>query len=386
MFRALGARLTLDNKGVAGVALFEAAAQRTWLWGTSGLKTATELFAEGELQEDGLSVSAVRCDAATERCVASPCTDPMHGIRRHSGCTTVDIVRTGDAVEIGVSVEQDMRHHRVPPSPLHPPLVALLHDLVADGATAGIAARALHRGAGDRHRSDRCLRAVVPARPRPASPGRALQRDQGGGRRVPGRCRRPGAHRARAVRARARLRHAARRGLASTDQTAAHAVRVRRRRAHLLAALPAHRPAAAPSAPPAPAPQHRERPGDHPPRRRGRRALLPSTGRHRDAARNPLARARAGAHRGDHERSRPGPAGIAAPRRVAARHRCQRHARARDGHAPPSADARHRPERRSRGRAGGASGAGPESSTELTGHPASSLREAAAPETTDINT
>ena len=33
MFRALGARLTLDSKGVAGVGLFEAAAQRTWRLG-----------------------------------------------------------------------------------------------------------------------------------------------------------------------------------------------------------------------------------------------------------------------------------------------------------------------------------------------------------------
>ena len=47
MFRALGARLTLDHKGVAGAALFEAAAQRTWQWATSGLKTsADELSAE----------------------------------------------------------------------------------------------------------------------------------------------------------------------------------------------------------------------------------------------------------------------------------------------------------------------------------------------------
>jgi hypothetical protein len=30
-----------------------------------------------------------------------------------------------------------MGHHRVPPSPLHPPLVELLHDLVDTGATAG---------------------------------------------------------------------------------------------------------------------------------------------------------------------------------------------------------------------------------------------------------
>ncbi|MGA7988169.1 MAG: hypothetical protein WCB51_07205 [Candidatus Dormiibacterota bacterium] len=51
--------------------------------------------------------------------------------------TTVDMVRTGDSVEIGISVEQDLRHHRIPPSPLQPPLVALLHDLVANGATAG---------------------------------------------------------------------------------------------------------------------------------------------------------------------------------------------------------------------------------------------------------
>ena len=43
MFRALGARLTLDHKGVAGVALFEAAAQRMWMLGKhDGLKTANE--------------------------------------------------------------------------------------------------------------------------------------------------------------------------------------------------------------------------------------------------------------------------------------------------------------------------------------------------------
>jgi hypothetical protein len=137
MFRALGARLTLDSKGVAGAGLFEAAAQRTWLWGTSGLKTATELFAEGELREDGLSVNAVRSDAGDRELCRIAVHRPDAWDPSTLWLTTVDIVRTGDSVEIGLSVEQDMRHHRIPPSPLQPPLVALLHDLVANGATAG---------------------------------------------------------------------------------------------------------------------------------------------------------------------------------------------------------------------------------------------------------
>jgi hypothetical protein len=137
MFRALGARLTLDTKGVAGAAVFESAAQRTWLWGTGGLKTATESFAEGELHEDGVSVNAVRSDAGNQALcrVAVHRPDPWDPSALWR--TTVDIVRTGESVEIGIAVEQDMRHHRVPRSPLHPPLTALLHDLVEDGASAG---------------------------------------------------------------------------------------------------------------------------------------------------------------------------------------------------------------------------------------------------------
>jgi hypothetical protein len=137
MFRALGARLTLDCKGVPGVALFEAAAQRTWLWGTTGLKTATDLFAEGELQEEGISINALRCDADNRSLCRVAVHRPDTWDPSTLWLTTVDIVRTDDSVEIGVSVEQDMSHHRVPPSPLHPPLVELLHDLVAGGATAG---------------------------------------------------------------------------------------------------------------------------------------------------------------------------------------------------------------------------------------------------------
>jgi len=89
------------------------------------------------LQEGGLSVNALRCEAGNRALcrvvVHRPDTwDPSTLWR-----TTVDIVRSGDSVEIGIAVEQDMRHHRIPPSPLNPPLTALLHDLVAAGATAG---------------------------------------------------------------------------------------------------------------------------------------------------------------------------------------------------------------------------------------------------------
>ncbi len=137
MFRALGARLTLDHKGVSGVALFEAATQRSWLWGTTGLKTATDLFAEGELHESGVSVSALRCDAADRSLCRITVHRPDPWDPSTLWLTTVDVVRTGESVEVGVSVEQDMSHHRVPPSPLNPPLVELLHDLIAGGATAG---------------------------------------------------------------------------------------------------------------------------------------------------------------------------------------------------------------------------------------------------------
>ena len=137
MFRALGARLTLDHKGVAGVALFEAAAQRMWLWATSGLKTAADHVREGELQEGDLHVTVVRCDSGNRSLCRVVVQRPDEWDRSILWITIVDAVRTDDTVAVGVAVEQDMRYVRVPPSPLVPPLVALLHDFVNDGATAG---------------------------------------------------------------------------------------------------------------------------------------------------------------------------------------------------------------------------------------------------------
>jgi hypothetical protein len=150
MFRALGARLTLDHKGVAGAALFEAAAQRMWMWASDGLKTADEyatvsdglktaanLFAEGEFYENGRTVTALRCDSDNRSLCRVTLQRPDEWDPSILWLTTVDAVRTGDVVDVGVSVEQDLRHLRVPPSPLAPPLIALLQDFVNAGATAG---------------------------------------------------------------------------------------------------------------------------------------------------------------------------------------------------------------------------------------------------------
>jgi len=150
MFRALGARLTLDHKGVAGAALFEAAAQRMWMWASDGLKTtdeyaavsdglktATSLFTEGEFHENGRTATALRCDSDNRSLCRVTLQRPDEWDPSILWLTTVDAVRTGDAVDVGVSVEQDLRHLRVPPSPLAPPLIALLQDFVKAGATAG---------------------------------------------------------------------------------------------------------------------------------------------------------------------------------------------------------------------------------------------------------
>src|ERR1700689_3270075 len=135
MFRALGARLTLDHKGVSGDALFEAAAQRMWRWASDGLKTADEstssseglktapsLFEEGEFREHDRIVTVVRCDSDNRSLCRVTLQRPDEWDPSLLWLTTVDAVRTGDALDIGVSVEQDLRHLRVPPSPLAPPL------------------------------------------------------------------------------------------------------------------------------------------------------------------------------------------------------------------------------------------------------------------------
>jgi hypothetical protein len=121
-----------------------------WMWASDGLKTADEyatvsdglktapnLFAEGEFRENGRTVTALRCDSDNRSLCRVTLQRPDEWDPSILWLTTVDAVRTGDVVDVGVSVEQDLSHLRVPPSPLAPPLVALLQDFVNAGATAG---------------------------------------------------------------------------------------------------------------------------------------------------------------------------------------------------------------------------------------------------------
>jgi hypothetical protein len=108
-----------------------------WDWATSGLKTATDLLTEGDLLENDVEVHVIRCDGGNRSLCRVTVQRADEWDPSLLWLTTVDAVRTGELVDIGVSVEQDPRHLRVPPSPLAPPLVALLHDFVSEGATAG---------------------------------------------------------------------------------------------------------------------------------------------------------------------------------------------------------------------------------------------------------
>jgi hypothetical protein len=121
-----------------------------WMWASDGLKTAdeyaavadslktaTNLFAEGEFHANGRTVTALRCDSDNRSLCRATLQRPDEWDPSILWLTTIDAVRTGDAVDVGVSVEQDLRHLRVPPSPLAPPLIALLQDFVDSGAMAG---------------------------------------------------------------------------------------------------------------------------------------------------------------------------------------------------------------------------------------------------------
>src|SRR5207237_4274268 len=137
MFRALGARVTLDWKGVDAVMLADAAAQIAWRWATTGIASAPPDWSEAEINDGAQSVRAIRAADSARELIRTVLHRPDEWDPSLLWRTTVDVLRRGDIVEVGVCVEQDMRHHRIPPSPLQAPLIELLHDLVTRGARAG---------------------------------------------------------------------------------------------------------------------------------------------------------------------------------------------------------------------------------------------------------
>jgi hypothetical protein len=137
MFRALGARVTLDWKDVESTALAEAAAQVAWKWATLDMAAPAAAWSEGELTEGTINLRTIHASDSARELFRTVLHRPDAWDPSLLWRTTVDVVRRGDVVEAGLCVEQDMRHHRIPPSPLQPPLIGLLQELVGRGARAG---------------------------------------------------------------------------------------------------------------------------------------------------------------------------------------------------------------------------------------------------------
>jgi hypothetical protein len=137
MYRAVGARVTLDWKDATTAAIAAAAVPVTWKWATEGLKTAPESWTDGELNDGVVNVTALH--AGDEQ------RDLYHiAVRRADDWdaaltwrTTVDLMCGPEQVECGVAVDLDMPTQRIAPSPLQPPLLALLQELVRRGGRAG---------------------------------------------------------------------------------------------------------------------------------------------------------------------------------------------------------------------------------------------------------
>ena len=137
MFRALGARVVLDWKGLGGSEVAAAAVQAVWGWAARGMTSAPASWQEGEFADE---VSRVQCLHAADNgreLFRTSLHRPDEWDTTIVWRTTVDLLRTEDVVECGIAVEQELNHHRLAPSPLQPPLLALLRQLVSRGARAG---------------------------------------------------------------------------------------------------------------------------------------------------------------------------------------------------------------------------------------------------------
>src|SRR6266571_4649244 len=107
MFRALGARLTLDWKGVESAMLAGAAAQVAWRWAASGLGVP-DTWTAGEVIEGPFSLRTVVASDGARELHRTVVLRPDEWDPSLLWRTTVDIVQRGEVVDVGVCVEQDM--------------------------------------------------------------------------------------------------------------------------------------------------------------------------------------------------------------------------------------------------------------------------------------
>lgn len=135
MFRALGARLTLDGRGSDVPDVASGAAQAIWEWAVAGLD-APPTWTEGDITSGRCHVSAVSSSGSARTLYRTVLNRPDEWDPTMAWQTTIDLVE-GQTVELGVSVDQEVQDPSVLPVPLQPALVTLLRGFAARGAWAG---------------------------------------------------------------------------------------------------------------------------------------------------------------------------------------------------------------------------------------------------------
>jgi hypothetical protein len=135
MFRALGARLTLDWRGVDTQGVATGAAQTIWSWAARGMD-APRSWTEGAFTDGICRLTTVASRGAQRELLRTIVHRPDEWDQTMTWRITVDMV-CGEKVELGIAVDQEVRDPSILPVPLQPPLVELVRELVDRGAWAG---------------------------------------------------------------------------------------------------------------------------------------------------------------------------------------------------------------------------------------------------------
>ena len=113
------------------------AVQATWDWAALGLASPPPAWQEGEFGNEVTRVHALHAADEGRELFRTALHTPDEWDPTIVWRTTVDVLSSGQRVECGIAVEQELSHHRIAPSPLQPPLLALLRLLIGRGARAG---------------------------------------------------------------------------------------------------------------------------------------------------------------------------------------------------------------------------------------------------------
>ena len=136
MFRALGARLGIDWRGLDSADVTAGVVAAIWEWAAAGLD-APRTWTEGELTDGRCHVDALHAVGNTRELYRTVVHRPDEWEPSTLWRTTVDVVHSPHKVEVGVVAEQDLLDPAATTVPLQPPLMELLRALAQLGACAG---------------------------------------------------------------------------------------------------------------------------------------------------------------------------------------------------------------------------------------------------------